>query len=1165
MGGPHDDSTSDIGVYFSAREPSARLRQTVDAPGFVDRLEAILSAERPVSASLRALLRLGTEHLEVENGHLAEIDPAAGTHTIVAMSGSHPALSQDETRDLSVTYCRRVLARNAAMGLRRAPEQGWRDDPAYREFGFSTYVGAKVVTEDRLYGTLCFVDRAARDRAVDATDAAVLGLLVEGAERILDRDRRRDDSPSYSTLRAAFRGAPAMIFFHGVDGYVHSPNPRCLDETGYGEEELSTLHVSDLVNWGPENAETDWNGLQPGQNQEWQGTIRRKNGTTIPAQVHVGCVEVNGRRQFVVTAQDRAHRTDGEADVHRRDRLHYETLRNITDTVLVAREDGTLTYVCPNVNHIFGYQREEAARLGTVSALLGDDPAAGYDLDRNGELTNVEQSITDAEGDRHDLLVNVRSVSIGAGTRMYTCRDVTERKAAERKLRATKRLLQKTFESLTDAVFIVDPSGRRILSCNAAAEAVFGYDRDELIGKSTKVLHVDDQAYQEFGNVSESVLEAEGYFEGEYELRRKDGTIIHTEHRITPLVGEKWPKGVVSVIRDLSDKKRARRQLREQEARLRGLANSIPGVVVQFFARDDGTYGNYFVSERAERVLGISADPDTFFERFLERVPPLERDALVESIDEAVEEGKAWRQEMPFVKPSGEEIWLLGTTTPRRREGELVFNGVVLDITEQKHAERALREERDRFATLFHNLPTPVVHGRPDDDGRLRVEAVNDAFESVFGYAEDAIQGADLQRLLVPESERSNAEAIRRRLLKGRPVDREVRRKTVDGLRDFRVQVAVGGGDGGPTDGYAIYTDVTERKERERMLARRKALLEAQAESTIDGLLVTDRDGRVEFVNDRFRDLWQLSPSDLDPGRTTFSGPGGLLETISPLLPAPAEFVESVSRLVDDAHREHRDVVQLTDGRWIDCFTAPIGRDWDRRFGRLWVFRDVTDERRLQERLLEVQEEERRRIDQEIHDNLGGLLTSMQLTVDVARRAVPDDAKPVDALEQMEALVSEVSSVTRTISRKLFPSAIDEYGLAGTLPSLTEEIATDYDLDVTLDTSLQTQDRFSMLLERTAYWIVQEALLNVGRHAHVDEARVRVAHRDRQLSIEVSDLGVGFEPDSESSHGGVGLKSLRRRVEQMNGDMTVEAAPDEGTRIVATLPITRPVPRDGES
>jgi len=1164
MGGPHDDLTSDIGVYFSIREPPARLRQKVSAPGFFDRLETILSAERPISASLRALLQLGADFLEVENGHLSEIDPAAGTHTIVAMSGSHPALSQEETRDLSRTYCRRVLAQNAAMGLRRAPEQGWRDDPAYLEFGFSTYVGAKVLTEDRLYGTLCFVDRAARERELDTSDAALLGLLVEGVERIFDRGERSGDSPSYTALRAAFREAPAMIFFHGVDGDIHNPNPLCLDETGYSEEELSTLHVSALLN-SSENVETDWSALDPGQNEEWQGTIRRKNGTMIPAQVHVGCIEVNGRRQYVVTARDRADRTDERADVRRRDRVHYETLRNITDTVLVAREDGTLTYVCPNVNHIFGYEREEAERIGTVSALLGEDPAEGHDLDQEGELTNVEQSITDAEGDRHDLLVNVRSVSIGRGTRMYTCRDVTERKAAERKLRGTKRLLQTTFESLTDAVFIVDPSGRRILSCNAAAESLFGYDRDELIGKSTKVLHVDDQAYEEFGDVSEGVLEDEGYFEGEYDLRRKDGTIIHTEHRITPLVGDKWPKGVVSVIRDSSEKKRADRQLREQEERLRGLANSIPGVVVQFFARDDGTYGNYFVSERANTVLGISADPDTFFERYLERIPPSERDALVESIDEAVEEGKAWHHEMPFVKPSGEEIWLLGTTTPRRREGELVFNGVVLDITEQKHAERALREERDRFATLFHNLPTPVVHGRPDENGSIRVEAVNDAFQSVFGYTAEAIRGEDLQQLIVPESEQSRADAIRRRLLTGRPLDLEVRRKTVDGIRDFRVQVAIRDGDRGPTDGYAIYTDVTERKKRQRMLARRKALLEAQAESTIDGILVTDRDGRVEFVNDRFFDLWQLSPSDLDPEGTPFSGTGGLLEAISPFLPAADEFVESVSSLVEDVHREHRNAVQLTDGRWIDCFTAPIGSDRDHRFGRLWVFRDVTDERRLQERLLEVQEEERRRIDQEIHDNLGGLLTSLQLTVDVARRAVPDDAKPVDALEQMEALVSEVSSVTRTISRKLFPSAIDEYGLAGTLPSLVEEIATDYDLDVALDTSLRAQDRFSMLLERTAYWIVQEALLNVGRHAHVDEARVHVADRDQKLSIEVSDRGVGFEPDNERSDGGVGLKSLRRRVEQMSGDMTVKTAPDEGTRIIATLPITRPVPPHGES
>jgi PAS domain S-box-containing protein len=83
------------------------------------------------------------------------------------------------------------------------------------------------------------------------------------------------------------------------------------------------------------------------------------------------------------------------------------------------------------------------------------------------------------------------------------------------------------------------------------------------------------------------------------------------------------------------------------------------------------------------------------------------------------------------------------------------------------------------------------------------------------------VQGEDIQALIVPSEEQASADSIRRRLLAGEPVDREVRRKTTTGLRDFRVQVALREGESGPQEGYAIYTDVTERKRREQTLQGR--------------------------------------------------------------------------------------------------------------------------------------------------------------------------------------------------------------------------------------------------------------------------------------------------------------------------------------------------------
>ena len=177
---------------------------------------------------------------------------------------------------------------------------------------------------------------------------------------------------------------------------------------------------------------------------------------------------------------------------------------------------------------------------------------------------------------------------------------------------------------------------------------------------------------------------------------------------------------VAGAFQNITDRKETERALRQQKERLQDLANSVPGVIVQFYARPDGTRGNYFVSEHARSMLGISPDPDTFFERVLERIPSSHQEEFRASVEEAVTERTPWRHEMPFVKPSGEKIWLLGITTPREREEEIVFNGVLLDITERKKAEEKLREAKTMaeeaarlksvmLANMSHEVRTPLT------------------------------------------------------------------------------------------------------------------------------------------------------------------------------------------------------------------------------------------------------------------------------------------------------------------------------------------------------------------------------------------------------------------------------------------------------------------------
>jgi PAS domain S-box-containing protein len=758
--------------------------------------------------------------------------------------------------------------------------------------------------------------------------------------------------------------------------------------------------------------------------------------------------------------------------------------------------------------------------------------------------------------------VDLRRLDVAGKPRFIaTSRDITERKGVEQELRNTKRLLETTFESLAEAVLVVDPAEREIIACNAAVEDVLGYEKEELIGKCTEKLHTSPAAYEHFGDISEPVLEEEGVFQHQYQMQRKEGTIIDTEHVVTPLQNERWPEGVVSIIRDITERKEAVEQLREERDLLSRIFETSPAAITVL-----NTEGEFMeVSDRAKDVLGLEKsevtertyDDPAWDIRGPEGGPIPDEDlpfARVTATGEPVydiEHRIAW--------PDGTHRLLSVSGAPLHTpDGELegaVFH--IDDITERRAAKDALQEERDRFATLFRNLSTPVVHGRPDADGSLRVESVNERFETVFGYKESDIRGDDLQGLIVPDEETDTAESMRRRLLSGAPVNREVRRRAADGLRDFRVQVALRDGDR-PTEGFAIYTDVTDRKERERMLARRKALLEAQAEAIIDGLLVVDTDRTVSFFNDRFLKIWDVSVENFKRARPDVST-GKLLEVMENLLSDPDSFREKVEYLHDHPDKKDRDVIRLTDGRWLDQYSAPIVNN-DNHFGRLWIFRDVTDQRRMLERLLEVQEEERRRIDQEIHDEMGGLLTSLQFTVDLARRTTQDADAQGEPLDQLEELISELATVSRTISRKLYPSALAERGLAEALSDLINELKTEHDLHVDFYSEIEPGDRFSAPIERTVYWIVQEILMGIVRRDDVDEAQAIANRRDEQLYLHFFDERVAFPSSTQDGTGDFRFQAIQRRVEWLDGTVRIDTIPDEGTRLSVILPVRHRFP-----
>ena len=215
------------------------------------------------------------------------------------------------------------------------------------------------------------------------------------------------------------------------------------------------------------------------------------------------------------------------------------------------------------------------------------------------------------------------------------------------------------------------------------------------------------------------------------------------------------------------------------------------------------------------------------------------------------------------------------------------------------------------------------------------------------------------------------------------------------------------------------------------------------------------------------------------------------------------------------------------------------------------------DLQNLSQKLLGVQEVERRHIARELHDEIGQALTGLSLTLEMAARLTPDSA--VDNLGRAHALVVDLMERVRNLSLELRPALLDDLGLLPTLLWHLERYSSQTNVKAVLKHHGLEGQRFAPEIETTAYRIVQEALTNVARHAGVHEVQVTLWADQGVLGIQIEDQGSGFDPEASLAAGGSsGLAGMRERALLLGGKLTIESALGLGTRVMAEVPIGIP-------
>ncbi len=219
------------------------------------------------------------------------------------------------------------------------------------------------------------------------------------------------------------------------------------------------------------------------------------------------------------------------------------------------------------------------------------------------------------------------------------------------------------------------------------------------------------------------------------------------------------------------------------------------------------------------------------------------------------------------------------------------------------------------------------------------------------------------------------------------------------------------------------------------------------------------------------------------------------------------------------------------------------------------------DLQRLSAQLMHAQEEERKRISQELHDELGQSLTAMGINLAAMRALLPEELNPMalDRLEETTDLVDETLDRVRDLSLELRPSMLDDLGLVPTVRWYVGSYERRAEVHVVLRIN-NLDERLTPEMETLLYRVVQEALTNVARHAQASTVDVQLERTGNVINVLIEDDGIGFDDHEVGARAaperGAGLLGIRERVVSRNGTLDIDSKPGQGTRLTIHMPLT---------
>jgi PAS domain S-box-containing protein len=374
-------------------------------------------------------------------------------------------------------------------------------------------------------------------------------------------------------------------------------------------------------------------------------------------------------------------------------------------------------------------------------------------------------------------------------------------------------------------------------------------------------------------------------------------------------------------------------------------------------------------------------------------------------------------------------------------------------------------------------------------------------------------------------------------------------------------------GEAGKLAGVAsMLLDITDRKQTVGSIKQNDSFVRAVLDSLRDHIAVLDRDGNILAVND----AWEAFAAQNAGDATTRLGVGvNYLEVCRSVIGEETEDarvtlvgIEEVLRGKSPQFTYEYPCHSPTEKRWFFLNVTPLFRN---QGGAVMSHVNITERRlahearvRLIEQLLTAQEDERRRVALDLHDDIGQALTALLLGLAAAQESPSLDQWRA-CVARLRDRVAEVLDSVRRLARGLRPSALDDLGLGAAVQRYVADFTEAHRIPVQLVLPKPGTQRWPGRVEIALYRIIQEALTNVAKHARARHVRVALTEDASQACLSVQDDGPGIaaadweKQIDHSKH--LGLSGIRERASLLGGSVELRSSPGQGTRLIVTIPL----------